>query len=63
MAEGFQPHSESLQRALRWISDRRRDDPAAKLAKLIDEAALQFDLTPMDADFLWRELTSPIPKP
>ena len=52
------PEGEALRQALRWISDRRRDDPKARLAAVIDEAALRFDLTPLEADFLWRSLTA-----
>ncbi len=57
MGSDLTPEGEGLRQAIRWISERRRDDPAAKLAKLIDEAALRFDLTPLESDFLFRELT------
>lgn len=60
MAErsGIIPEGEDLRRALAWLSERRREDPAAARAKLIDEAALRFDLSPVDVEFLlrqWRE--------
>jgi hypothetical protein len=57
MAEGkgIQPQGESLRRALLWLSDRRLEDPQAPRTKLIDDAALQFDLNPMEVDFLLRE--------
>jgi len=57
-AKGIQPHGESLRRALRWLSERRQEEPAMARIKLIEEAALRFDLTPAEADFLmmeWRE--------
>ncbi len=44
-------------RALRWVLDRLADDPKASRARLIDEASRQFDLTPLEADFLYRQLT------
>jgi hypothetical protein len=44
---------------VRWISERRRDDPKAKLAKIIEEASLRFDLSPLEADWLWRNLSRP----
>jgi hypothetical protein len=56
--KGMQPHGDSLRRALRWLSERRQEEPKAARLKLIEEAALRFDLTPAEADFLmmeWRE--------
>jgi hypothetical protein len=41
---------------VKWIDDRLRDDPAADRVKLVDEAARRFDLSPLDADFLFRHL-------
>jgi hypothetical protein len=57
-ANGIQGQGESLRRALRWLSERRLEQPQAPRLKLIEEAALRFDLTPAEADFLvmeWRE--------
>jgi hypothetical protein len=45
-----------LRQALKWIDDQLRDNPAADRARLVDEASLRFDLSPLDADFLWRHL-------
>jgi len=56
--KGIQSHGESLRRALRWLSERRQEEPTASRLKLIEEAALRFDLTPAEADFLvmeWKE--------
>lgn len=50
------PSGEDLRRAVRWISDRRLDEPNEPIWKLVDEAALRFDLSPMDAEFLLRVL-------
>ena len=50
---------EAIRRAIRWISDRRLEDPSLKLSKVIDEAAQRFDLSPLEADFLFRQLASP----
>ncbi len=55
---GIIGQGESLRRALRWLSEKRRDDPGTPRLKLIEEAALRFDLTPAEADFLvmeWKE--------
>jgi hypothetical protein len=50
------PEGESLRQAVRWISEQRQGDPKLRLSKLIQDAALRFDLTPLESDFLWREL-------
>ena len=46
----------NVKRALDWILERLADDPHAKRGPLIDEASRQFDLTPLEADFLYRQL-------
>lgn len=46
------PEGEDLRRALQWIGDRRKEDPSANLAKILDEASLRFDLSPRDQEFL-----------
>ena len=56
---GMEPDGEAIRKAVRWISDQRRADPALKLARAIDEASQRFDLSPLEADFLWRALTEP----
>ncbi|MGH7275849.1 MAG: hypothetical protein ACREIY_02330 [Candidatus Rokuibacteriota bacterium] len=45
-----------IKRAVQWIEDQLRDDPTADRVKLLDEASRRFDLTPLDADFLFRHL-------
>ena len=51
------PAGDAMQRAVRWIGQRHLDDPAKALGTLIDEASLQFDLSPLQADALLRLLT------
>ena len=46
------PEGEQLRKAIKWISDKRLDNPGAILLKLIEEACLKFDLPPKDAEFL-----------
>jgi len=46
----------NVKRALDWILDQLTDDPDAKHGPLIDEASREFDLTPLEADFLYRQL-------
>jgi len=47
----------NVKRALDWIVERLADDSHAKRSQLIDEAAREFDLTPLQTDFLYRHLT------
>ncbi len=49
---GILPEGESLRRAVRWLDERRRDEPDAPRPRLIDEAARRFDLDPLQTDFL-----------
>jgi hypothetical protein len=55
---GVVPAGDSIRHALKWLSDRRQDAPETPRLKLIEEAALRFDLTPLEVDFLsanWKE--------
>ena len=52
MAQGEAP----IKQAIAWIDERLREQPGAPRAKLVDEASRRFDLTPLDADFLFRHL-------
>ena len=52
-----QPAGEELRKAVKWISEARQDEPDKKLPKLIEEACMRFDLTPVDAEWLQRTLT------
>ncbi|MBI4467714.1 MAG: hypothetical protein HY650_00140 [Acidobacteria bacterium] len=50
----LEPKGESLRRAIRWISEMRQSTPNAAMAKLVEMAGIQFDLSPADEEFLWR---------
>lgn len=45
-----------IKRAIKWIDEQLRENPTADRLRLVDEASRRFDLTPADADFLWRHL-------
>lgn len=45
-----------IRQAVKWIDDQLLDRPSADRLKLVDEAAQRFDLTPLDAEFLYRHL-------
>ena len=47
-----QPEGEDLRKAVKWISDERTYGVEKTLLKLIEEAGLKFDLSPMDAAYL-----------
>jgi hypothetical protein len=51
-ARGLLPHGESLRRALRWLDERAKEPGPADRAKLLEEAAARFDLTPLEEEFL-----------
>ena len=52
---GIGPGGEGLKKALRWLSERRQEDPQAKRGKLIEEAGVRFDLTPAEVEFLYEQ--------
>ncbi len=49
-----QPQGEQLKKAVKWISDKRKENPDINLAKLVNDASFQFDLSPKDSEFLSR---------
>jgi hypothetical protein len=42
----------SMEEAIRFISFELQDSPGTDIAKLIEKASQQFDLTPMQTEFL-----------
>jgi hypothetical protein len=48
----IQPKGEKIRQAVKWISDRRKDEECRPIVFLIEEAALQFNLSPKDEEFL-----------
>jgi len=46
------PEGEDIQRAIKWISANRDENPSQSKNKLIEQAVFKFDLSPKDADFL-----------
>jgi hypothetical protein len=46
------PQGEEIRKAVKWISDMRSDKPAADPRKLLDEACLKFNLSPLEAEYL-----------
>ena len=46
-----------IKQAVKWLDEQLHDNPQADRTKLIDEAGRRFDLTPLDSDFLVRQLS------
>ncbi len=59
----FQPKKEELRKAVKWISDMRKFEPGKSNQKLAEEAAMKFNLSPTDTDFLYRFLRGEIDMP
>ena len=57
MAMGEAP----IRQAIKWIDEQLRDNPGASRVELVDAASRRFDLTPLDADFLFRHLAERTP--
>lgn len=55
------PQSELLRRAVSYVSDVQKEYPAKKIAEIIDEAAMRFNLSPLDSDSLLRLFTRETP--
>lgn len=49
-----QPQGEALKKAIQWISEQRLKHPDVSVIKLANDAALRFDLSPKDSEFLLR---------
>jgi len=50
----LQPQGDKLKKAVKWISEKRKQNSDINLGKLVDDACFQFDLSPKDSQFLLR---------
>jgi len=48
----IQPKGEQLRQAIKWISAERQENENRSIPRLIEEAALRFNLSPKDEEFL-----------
>lgn len=46
------PEGEDLKQAITWISAAIEENPDRSLPSLVEKAVFQFDLSPVDAEFL-----------
>ena len=48
------PEGEETRKAVKWISEMRREEPETRIEKLVEDACIKFDLSPIEAEFLSR---------
>lgn len=48
----IQPKGEKVRQAVKWISEKRKEDEGAPIGRLIEKAAARFNLSPKDELFL-----------
>ncbi len=46
------PEGEDLRKAVKWISEERMNNPSITIRKLVEQASLQFNLSPKKVEFL-----------
>jgi hypothetical protein len=50
----IQPDGEMIRKAVKWISEERQTDQSKKHQQMIEEAAIRFNLSPMEVEYLDR---------
>ncbi|HPI94317.1 MAG TPA: hypothetical protein PLT09_10260 [Deltaproteobacteria bacterium] len=48
------PEKEKVKQAIRWMSENLERKPNQSVQKLINKAVFEFDLSPVDAEFITR---------
>ena len=48
----IQPKGEKIRQAVKWISEKRKEDESRSFSVLIQEASQQFNLSPKEEEFL-----------
>ena len=48
----IQPDGEMIRKAVKWISEERQIDPSKHPKQMIEAAALRFNLSPMEVEYL-----------
>jgi hypothetical protein len=52
MTRSILPDGEHVRRAIRWISERRREGCGLSGVELVEEASVRFDLSPLEEEWL-----------
>jgi hypothetical protein len=55
------PEGDAIRNAVKWITATLQEESPPPLRKLIEEATLRFDLSPLEAEFLTRFYDKGIP--
>ena len=50
----IQPEGELIRKAVQWISEAQADDKTKQIKQLIESAALKFNLSPKETEYLLR---------
>lgn len=53
------PEGEDIKRAITWVSEQAEQNPHQALHTLVEKAVFEFDLSPLDAEFLMRFFQKP----
>ena len=48
----IQPQGEEIRKAIKWVSEERQAGTALSSGKLVEAAAVRFNLSPKDVEFL-----------
>jgi len=48
----IQPEGEQIRKAVRWISEEKQASPGKSHLKLIEEAGIKFNLSPVEEEYL-----------
>lgn len=51
-AESIKPGGEKIRQAIRWISDNIKAHPEKTRRKILHEAEIRFDLSPLECEFI-----------
>ena len=46
------PEGDAIRKAIKWISEHLKENPAKSVQTLVNEATLTFNLSPKDSEFL-----------
>jgi hypothetical protein len=46
------PEGESIRNAVKWISEKRKENPDSKIRECVNEASSRFNLSPKEQEYL-----------
>ena len=48
----IQPEGEQIRKAVKWISEEKQADPGKSRIRLLEEAGIKFNLSPVEEEYL-----------